>query len=98
MFAEIVSPPFGDVTRTTGGSRPRRKMIVLFRMSALIGSCRPPIGVPWIPVNSNAKKATRLGAPHQTHDGFAVPLGRDEIHLTPAFGGTSPVFVRHTYV
>src|SRR2546426_3848472 len=58
-FVAIVSPPFGDTTRTIGGVRPRSHTIVLFRMSVRCGfpqkvrlfrSHRPP---KLIPGNSN---------------------------------------------
>src|SRR2546422_2590229 len=103
-FVAIVSPPFGDTTRTIGGLRPRSHTIVLFRMSVRCGFpqnwrlFRSHRASKLIPVNSNQFVTRRLGAPHQTHPGDADPLFAGESHFVPSLGGTPPEFVCHTTV
>src|SRR3990172_6614571 len=79
-FVTIVSPPFGDVTCTTGGLRPRSHTIVLFRISV---RCRLP-GTPamkLMPVNSKRYEATRARVPHHTQPGVDVPLSPPDSHF-----------------
>src|SRR3972149_330705 len=49
-----------------------------------------------MPVNSKNMETIRLGAPHHTQLGLAVPLSADDNHRRPSLSGLAPVFVFHT--